>query len=239
MFSVKKPTRRLYCCGCFLEDVSSLCDTLVCFYHFALWGTEGDPYNLTGFPVLPEIRKEGWEEGAGEERKEEMTFSVWKLIPVSCYFKNLTNWKSSFSFLSRNSKKEIRSNSKVSLSHDPVIFSGKWTYGRLQDMPAEEVKGSWLLRRILLPSSPLEGELPASTLIFPGPFEDSSHRFLDWRSLTSSSSQVSDTPASDSENSEKEKSQQCNAVCEGTPTTLGGRARTTRGSNAGSPPNAG
>ena len=55
----------------------------------------------------------------------------------------------------------------------------------------------------------------------------------------SSSSQVSDTSASDSENSEKEKSQQCNAVCEGMPTTLGGRARTTRGSNAGSPPNTG
>lgn len=183
-------------------------------------------------------RKDG-RKGQGKKGRRRWHSSVWKLIPVSYYFKSLTDWKSCFSFLSRNLKKEIRSNSKVSLSHDPVIFSGKWTYGRLQDMPAEEVKGSWLLRRIPPPSSPLEGELPTSTLIFPGPFKDSIHSFLDWRSLTSSSSQVSDTSASDSENSEKQKSQHCNAACEGTPTTLGGRARTTRGSDAGSPPNAG
>lgn len=52
-------------------------------------------------------------------------------------------------------------------------------------------------------------------------------------------SQVSDTSASDSKNSDEGKSRQCNVVCEGAPTTLGGRACTTSGSNAGSPPNAG
>jgi len=31
--------------------------------------------------VLPEIRKEGWEEGAGEERKEEMTFFSLEINP--------------------------------------------------------------------------------------------------------------------------------------------------------------
>lgn len=88
-------------------------------------------------------------------------------------------------------------------------------------------------RRICLslPLPPSEGELPSSALIFPGLFKDSNYGFLDWRSLTSNFSQVSDTSASDSKNSDEGKSQQCNVLCEG--------ACTTSGSNAGSPPNAG
>lgn len=42
-------------------------------------------------------RKEGRREGDREGEKEEMNFNA--LIPVSSYFKNSTNWESTFSFL--------------------------------------------------------------------------------------------------------------------------------------------
>ncbi|KAI4534382.1 hypothetical protein MG293_015242 [Ovis ammon polii] len=69
-----------------------------------------------------------------------------------------------------------------------LFWSGKYAPFNMVEHLAANQKYCGCIRTCGLDKA--KGELPTSTLIFPGPFKDSIHSFLDWRSLTSSSSQI-------------------------------------------------